>query len=198
MQTNKFSFTHKEAKLLTSCKLFKDAKNIVVGSGPLNAKIMFIGEAPGKNEDENATPFCGQAGKNLDKLLSKASLTRDQIYITNILKLRPPKNRDPKIEEIKIHSPWLLKQIRQIKPKIICTLGNYATKFFLSEFDTSKIKSQPGITKIHGKPFKIKKINAKIIPLFHPAAIIYNRKLEPLWIKDIEIVKKELKLQFMS
>lgn len=178
-----------------SCNLFKNAKNIVVGSGNKNADILFIGEAPGKKEDEIGVPFCGAAGKNLDKLLEKVKLKRENIYIANILKLRPPKNRDPTIEEIKLHTPWLLKQIKDMKPKIVCTLGNYATKFLLSYPNIELMKKQLGITQIHGKvqEIKIGKLSIKLLPLFHPAAIIYNRKLEPLWIKDMKVVKKYCK-----
>lgn len=195
MQSNKNKFNHKEAKLVKSCELFSQAKNIVVGDGNTKADILFIGEAPGKKEDESGLPFCGAAGKNLDKLLEKAKLKREDIYIANILKLRPPKNRDPTKEEIKLHTPWLLKQIKEMKPKIVCTLGNYATKFFMANTNIDLMKKQPGITEIHGKVQKIKigKLNIKLIPLFHPAAIIYNRKLEPLWIKDMKIVKKYCK-----
>lgn len=194
MQSNKNStkFNFKEAKLIKSCNLFPEAKNIVVGSGNEKAKILFIGEAPGKKEDEQGIPFCGAAGKNLDKLLAEAKLNREDIYIANILKLRPPKNRDPTPEEIKLHTPWLLKQIKEMKPKIICSLGNYATKFFLAKTKIEEMKKQPGITKVHGqmKNLEIDGLKMKLIPLFHPAAIIYNRKLEPLWLEDMEIVKE--------
>jgi len=195
MKSNKNNYKNKEARLVMSCKLFNDATNIVVGSGNKKADILFIGEAPGKKEDETGIPFCGAAGKNLDKLLNKIKLKREDIYIANILKLRPPKNRDPTIEEIKLHTPWLLKQIKEIKPKIVCTLGNYATKFLLSYPNVELMKKQPGITELHGKvkDIKIEKLDIKLIPLFHPAAIIYNRKLEPLWIKDMKVVKKYCK-----
>jgi DNA polymerase len=193
--SNKNKFNHKEAKLVKSCKLFPDATNIVVGRGNEKADILFIGEAPGKNEDERGIPFCGRAGQNLDKLLHEVDLSIEEIYIANILKLRPPKNRDPTKEEIKLHTPWLLKQIKDMKPKIICTLGNYATKFFLAKTNIDEMKKQPGITEVHGqtKKIEIEGIKIKLIPIFHPAAIIYNRKLEPLWIKDMEIVKKHCK-----
>ncbi len=195
--TNKNSndFFFYEATLIKKTDLFKDCTNIVVGDGRLDANIMFIGEAPGKNEDKTGIPFCGIAGKNLDKLLDKVGLSRENdIYIANILKCRPPLNRNPLPEEIRLHTPWLLKQINDIKPKIICSLGNYATKFFLAGTDVDKMNKQNGITSIHGKiqNIKIGKLNIKLIPLFHPAAIIYNRKLEPLWIEDMEIVKKEI------
>lgn len=195
MISNKNKHNHKEAKLVKSCALFTDATNIVVGSGNPSADIMFIGEAPGRNEDEQGIPFCGAAGKNLSKLLAEVGLLREDIYIANILKLRPPKNRDPTKEEIALHTPWLLKQIKEIKPKIICTLGNYSTKFFMAETDIEQMKKQPGISEIHGKlqEIKIGRLKIKLIPLYHPAAIIYNRKIEPEWIKDMEVVKKYCK-----
>ncbi|KHO55371.1 MAG: DNA polymerase bacteriophage-type [archaeon GW2011_AR19] len=181
-------------KLVKETEICKKCKNIVVGKGNLNADILFVGEAPGKNEDEQGLPFVGRAGENLNNLLSEVGLSLDNIYIANILKCRPPENRDPFPEEIKAHTPWLLQQIREIKPKVICSLGNYATKFFLSEGDVDLMKKQPGITSIHGK-VKFVKINGfeiKLIPLFHPAAIIYNQKLKSAWEGDMEIVKKEI------
>lgn len=194
MQSNKKSpeFNFYEAALVKRTPLFKDCTNIVIGGGNPNADILFIGEAPGKNEDEQGIPFCGAAGKNLDKLLEKVGLKRENIYIANILKCRPPQNRNPTPEEIKAHTPWLLKQIKEMKPKIICSLGNYSTKFFLAKTKIEDMNKQLGITQVHGKiqNIEIDGLKIKLIPLFHPAAIIYNRHLEPLWIEDMEIVKK--------
>lgn len=187
-------FNFPEALLVKNTEIFRDCKNIVVGKGNLNAKIMFIGEAPGRNEDEQGLPFVGAAGKNLDKLLEKVGLSIDDIYIANILKCRPPENRNPSTEEIRAHTPWLLKQVKEIKPEVICSLGNYATKFFLSGTNVDLMDKQPGITSVHGKVkmIEINGIGVKLIPLFHPAAIIYNRGLLAEWEKDIEIVKKEV------
>ena len=183
-----------EIELAKSTEICKNCKNIVVGKGNLKADIMFVGEGPGRNEDEQGLPFVGAAGKNLDKLLEKVGLSLDDVYITNILKCRPPENRDPLPEEIKAHKPWLIKQIREIKPKVICSLGNYATKFFLARGDVDKMKDMPGITSVHGK-VKMIELNGekiKLIPLFHPAAIIYKRALIGEWEKDMEIVKAEI------
>lgn len=187
-------FNFYEAALVKRTPLFDDCTNIVVGVGNPESDILFIGEAPGKNEDLQGEPFVGAAGKNLDKLLEKVGLRREDIYIANILKCRPPQNRDPLSEEIKAHTPWLLKQIKDMKPKIVCSLGNYATKFFLAGTNVDLMKKQEGITSVHGKiqDLEIEGVNFRLIPLFHPAAIIYNRKLEPLWIEDMEIVKKEI------
>lgn len=183
---------YKELALET--EICRNCKNVVVGKGNLKARILFVGEAPGRNEDEQGLPFVGAAGKNLDKLLGNVGLTLDDIYITNILKCRPPENRDPLSEEIKAHTPWLVGQIKEMKPEVVCSLGNYATKFFLAGLDCEKMDSQPGITGVHGKVrfIEFDGLRFKLIPLFHPAAIIYNQKLIPLWEKDMEIVKKEI------
>lgn len=183
-----------ELMLLKETQICKDCKNIVFGKGNPKADILFVGEAPGKNEDEQGLPFVGAAGKNLDKLLEKVGLSLDDIYITNILKCRPPMNRDPLPEEVKMHTPYLVKQIKEMKPKAICSLGNHATKFFLACGELDKINSQPGITYVHGKVKEIEfqGMKIKLIPLFHPAAIIYNQHLIGEWEKDMEIVKKEV------
>tara|TARA_Y100000310_G_scaffold345210_1_gene462718 strand:- start:9609 stop:10208 length:600 start_codon:yes stop_codon:yes gene_type:complete len=176
--------------------LKETSKNLVFGKGNPDAKILFVGEAAGKNEDEQGIPFCGAAGKNLDKLLQKVGLILHDVYVANIIKYRPPENRDPLPSEIKAHTPYLLKQIQVIKPKVVCSLGNYATKFFLARGNVEEMKNQPGITQLHGqlKEIKIDGLKIKLIPLFHPAAIIYNRtKLTPLWEQDMEIVKEEIK-----
>ncbi len=204
-ESNKKSdeFNFYEAALVKRTDLFKDCTNVVVGRGNPASEILFVGEAPGRNEDLQGLAFVGAAGKNLDKLLEKVGLTFDDIYIANILKCRPPENRDPLPDEIRAHTPWLLKQIRDMKPKVVCSLGNYATKFFLAKGDVDAMSSQPGITSVHGRvqdcemsvkdsEGKASVLKFKLIPLFHPAAIIYNRtKLTPLWEEDMEIVKRE-------
>ena len=181
-------------ELAKNTDICRNCKNVVIGKGNLDAPIMFVGEAPGRNEDEQGLPFVGAAGKNLDKLLEKVGLSMNDVYIANILKCRPPENRCPLPEEIKAHTPWLLKQIAEIKPRVICSLGNYATKFFLAGTNVDLMDKQPGITSVHGK-VKMIDLNGssvKLIPLFHPAAIIYNRSLLSEWEKDIEIVKAEI------
>ncbi len=182
-------------RLVKTTEICKKCTNIVIGKGNIKAKILFVGEAPGREEDLQGIPFVGKAGKNLDELLKKVGLSLEDVYIANILKCRPPENRDPLPDEIKAHTPWLLEQIKEIKPKVICSLGNYATKFFLSGCNVDEMNKQPGITNLHGKvrTVKIKGMEVKLIPLFHPAAIIYKQSLLPLWEKDMEIVKKEIK-----
>ncbi|MEK6895139.1 MAG: uracil-DNA glycosylase [Nanoarchaeota archaeon] len=181
--------------LVKETEICKNCKNIVIGKGNLNADILFVGESPGRNEDEQGLPFVGKAGKNLDELLAKVGLSLSDVYIANILKCRPPENRDPMIEEIKAHTPWLLQQIREIKPKVICSLGNYATKFFLAGCRVDGMEKQQGITNVHGKVrmIEINGVQIKLIPLFHPAAIIYNQSLKSVWERDMEIVKSEIK-----
>ena len=108
------------------------ATNLVFGKGSPDAEILFVGEAPGNKEDLQGMPFVGAAGKNLDKLLAGVGLSLENVYIANILKYRPPENRAPNNEEIKAHTPWLIDQIKVLRPKVVCSLGNYATKFFLA------------------------------------------------------------------
>ena len=174
--------------------LREGAKNLVFGKGNPDAEIMFIGEAPGRNEDEQGEPFVGAAGKNLDKLLDGVGLSMNDVYIANILKYRPPENRDPFSDEIRAHTPYLIKQIKTIQPKIVCSLGNYATKFLMALGDVDKMKGMLGITSVHGKVqiIEIDGVKIKLIPLFHPAAIIYNRSIQGLWEKDMGVVKGEI------
>jgi len=198
MESNKKSseFNFLEAAMVKRSGLFKGCNNIVVGGGNVDADILFVGEAPGRNEDLTGVPFCGAAGKNLDKLLDNVGLSRKDIYIANILKCRPPENRDPLDDEIREHTPWLLKQIKDMKPKVVCSLGNYATKFFMALGDVDLMKKQPGISQVHGRvqDIEIDGVRFKLIPLFHPAAIIYNRtKLTPLWEEDMQKVKDFLR-----
>jgi len=185
----------KKETLEADLPLKKEATNLVFGKGKADAPILFVGEAPGRNEDLQGLPFVGAAGKNLDKLLHDVGLSLDDVYIANILKYRPPENRGPLPDEIKTHTPYLIKQIKAIRPNVICSLGNYATKFFLAGMDVDKMDKQEGITKLHGKIREIEfdGMKIKLIPLFHPAAIIYNRSLIAEWEKDLEIVKKEIR-----
>ncbi|MBT3406214.1 uracil-DNA glycosylase [Candidatus Woesearchaeota archaeon] len=181
-----------EAKTCTNCELSKTRTNVVIGKGREDAEILLIGEAPGRNEDEQGLPFVGAAGKNLDKFLSVIGLSSEDVYIANILKCRPPENRDPKPDEIKICTPWLIKQIEHIKPRVICTLGNYSTKFILSKCDPDHMKSIGGISALHGKVVTvvINQTEYKVIPLYHPAALIYNRSLQSQMDEDLITVKK--------
>jgi uracil-DNA glycosylase len=162
------------------CPLKDSATNLVFGKGNVNASILFIGEAPGEKEDLSGMPFVGRAGKQLDGLLNGVGLSINDVYIANILKYRPPKNRDPKKEEILNHTPYLIEQIKIIKPKIIATLGNFSTKFILSKFNVDEMKKIEGVSLLHGKiiPLQIDKLNFIICPLYHPAAMLYKPKLK--------------------
>ena len=167
------------------CGLWKTRTNIVFGEGDVAARIMMVSEAPGYNEDKTGRPFCGAAGKILDELLDSVGIKREDIYIANILKDRPPSNRNPKPEEIRACTPYLERQIEIIKPKIICSLGNFSTAFILEKYG---LKSQiQGISKIHGKVFEVK--NLKIIPLYHPAAATYNPNMKEILKKDFQILR---------
>ena len=178
----------------TLCDLHKTRTKVVIGKGNDHAKIMFIGEAPGRNEDLQGIPFVGAAGKELDKLLRKIGLTLDDVFIANILKCRPPENRDPLPEEIRTCTPYLIEQICQIKPTIICTLGNYSTKFILAGCQQEKMKSIGGITGLHGKKHQIvfRGLEFIVVPLYHPAAMLYNPRLREMMDQDFVVLQKIL------
>jgi uracil-DNA glycosylase len=168
------------------CPLKESGRNLVFGKGNPDAKILFIGEAPGEQEDLRGIPFVGAAGKQLDKLLSLINLSLNDVYISNILKYRPPENRNPSKEEIISHTPYLVEQIKIINPKIIATLGNYSTKFVLADFDVDKMKSIEGISVLHGKHIsrKINGVEYFVVPLYHPAAMLYKPSLRAELEKD--------------
>ena len=191
MSNNQFELDELKIKISKiDLPLKNTATNIVFGKGNPNAKILFIGEAPGKKEDLEGLPFVGSAGKELDKLLHSINLTIEDVYIANILKYRPPENRNPSIEEINGHTPFLVEQIQIIKPYVICTLGNYSTKFVLAGFNPENMKKIDGISKLHGKPIAITIKNSKfiVVPLYHPAAMLYNPKLRPILSSDINSI----------
>ncbi len=177
---------------LTNSPLYiyrQEQKNLpVIGEGGHDAKIMLIGEAPGKNEAKTGRPFCGAAGRLLDELLASINLPREQVYITNIVKDRPPQNRDPLPEEISIYGPFLDQQIEIIKPEIIVTLGRYSMTYILEKFKIDNIKT---ISQLHGQVIKVVTSFGpiKIVPLYHPAAAIYNQHLKATLLEDIKILK---------
>jgi uracil-DNA glycosylase len=173
--------------------LAKTATNLVMGDGNADADIVFIGEAPGKNEDLQGLPFVGAAGKFLNEMLAGIGLERKDIYITNIVKYRPPNNRDPEAEEKKAFWPYLVKQLQVIQPKVVVTLGRHSMEYFLPN---QKISS------IHGEPKRVAFGDDKIVilPLFHPAAALYNGGMRETLIEDfsaipiiVEKIKKETK-----
>lgn len=178
------------------CFLKDNSSNIVFGKGNPNADILFIGEAPGAKEDELGVPFVGRAGKELDTGLSTIGLTLDDVYIANILKYRPPKNRNPSKDEIKNHIPYLIEQIKVINPRVIVTLGNYATKFVLAGFDPSGMSKIAGVTSLHGTFIEISVDNVKyiVMPMFHPAAMMYNPSLRDSFKKDFFVLASNIGL----
>lgn len=150
------------------CDLSLSRTNVVVGSGPLDARVMLIGEAPGRNEDKQGKPFVGSAGKVLNTVLEGAGIRREDVYIANVVKCRPPENRVPRKDEIDACSVYLKKQLEVIAPQYVVLLGKTAAESFLSR----KVR----MAEEHGKPFKHDGMTVMIT--YHPAAIIYNRKLK--------------------
>lgn len=163
--------------------LAKQAKHLVFGEGSPNAPIILIGEAPGRKEDESGRPFVGPSGKFLEQLLAGIGLRRDDVYITSILKYRPPNNRDPKPDEKTAFWPYLEAQIEIIAPQLIVTLGRHSANCFLPDLQ---------IGKAHGKPQRWK--SWTILPLYHPAAAIYNQGLKQTLISDFAEIPKLIRL----
>ncbi len=153
----------------TLCALHTGRIQAVPGEGPVNADIMFIGEGPGFHEDRQGRPFVGAAGQFLEELLASINLTRQQVYIANVVKCRPPGNRDPLPEELSACAPYLDRQIKIIRPKVIVTLGRFSMARFF-----------PGasISKIHGQPKRVG--NVLVVPMFHPAAALHQPKWRPV------------------
>jgi len=175
---NSLEYIKNQVVLCTKCDLCKTRKNAVPGKGSPSAKIFFIGEAPGMREDNVGEPFVGSAGKKLSQVLKSAGILRSSVYITNIVKCRPPKNRVPNESEKESCSKYLEKELELIKPKVICVMGNTAYHSLLGGSE---------ITKNRGK--FIKKEGRLYFITIHPAATIYNQKLIPLLEKDIKKLK---------
>jgi len=176
-----------EVRKCRKCNLWMTRKNPVPGEGNVRAEVMFIGEAPGKSEDEQGRPFVGAAGKLLTKLIESIGLSREEVYIANVLKCRPPNNRDPLPEEIEKCTPYLDRQIKIIKPKIIVTLGRHSTKYILGKLRVSV----PGIMKVRGKTYSGTILGLKVIilPTLHPAAALYNPKMKSIIEADFKNLK---------
>jgi len=171
--------------------LAREAKNLVMGDGDIDAEIVLIGEAPGKNEDETGLPFVGAAGKFLNEMLADAGMDRKDVYITNIVKYRPPQNRDPSPAEKEAFWPYLVRQLDIIQPKVVVTLGRHSMEYFLPD---------QKISVIHGQPKRISFGEGKlvIVPLYHPAAALYNGSMRTTLVEDfiklpkiINIIKNE-------
>ena len=161
---------YRQASVCTRCpQLAATRQTVVFGSGNADSDLMFVGEAPGANEDKQGVPFVGQAGKLLDQLLGEIGLTRPDVFVVNVLKCRPPGNRDPLPGEIDACQDYLFRQIELIEPRVVCTLGNFATKLLRNDPGT-------GITRLHGRD-EVRQIgprNVRLFPLYHPAAALYT------------------------
>ena len=174
----------------TKCDLSETRTHVVVGEGSLDAAIMFIGEAPGYHEDMQGRPFVGKAGKILDELLSSIDLQRTDVFIANILKCRPPNNRNPLQSEIKACTGYLNRQIECIKPSILIPMGSFATSFLLEKYGIINEK----ISSAHGKILKKSTIYGEItiMPMYHPAAATYNPRMKILLENDFRILQDYL------
>ncbi|MCK4917574.1 MAG: uracil-DNA glycosylase [Candidatus Omnitrophica bacterium] len=191
---NRINKLQQEILNCKKCGLSRERLNPVIGEGNLNAEIMFIGEAPGANEDKTGKPFCGRSGDILDELLMSSGMNRQDIYIANTVKCRPPKNRNPKEEEIRLCAVFLDLQINLIKPKIICCLGNFSTSYVMKKYNLNdKIQ---GISNIHGQVFFAESSYGKIkvIPFYHPAVVVYNMNKKKVLEKDFCMLKKYISI----
>ncbi len=159
------------------CPLSKSRTYAVPGEGPENAKILLLGEAPGKDEDLSGKPFVGRSGKILDQCFAEAGIDRSCVFITNVVKCRPPQNRNPNAKETEACKPYLRAQLEMIDPKVVCLLGNVATKAVLGKV---------GVTSLHGQVFE-----GRFLVTFHPSAILRNRNLKPAFVSDL-LTAKEL------
>ena len=173
---------HDSLRECQSCRLASGRTQVVFGTGNPRASIMFVGEAPGFHEDRQGIPFVGAAGKLLTGLLESVGLSRLEIYIANVIKCRPPENRNPQADEVETCKPFLLQQIELIKPKLVCSLGNFAMQTLLER----KI----GITKVRGQVFQLE--NFILFPLLHPAAALHQGNLMASLREDFQKLKQVL------
>ncbi len=179
MTKDELQALHTEILSCTKCELHKGRKNAVPGEGPFEAKVILVGEGPGEKEDEDGRPFVGAAGKLLTELLESIGLDRSQVFITNIVKCRPPNNRAPRQGEIEACNPYLEAQIRLITPRIICPMGTPAIKTLMGPSYAAG--------KVHGKIFR--KDESLLLPLFHPAAALYDPGLREVLLADFRVLK---------
>jgi uracil-DNA glycosylase family 4 len=177
---------YKEVQACTKCPLHETRTNAVFGAGDADADVMFVGEAPGAEEDRRGLPFVGRAGQLLDELLERIGMSREDVFIANVLKSRPPGNRDPQPLEIDACRPYLFEQVRLIEPKIVCTLGNFATKLLSG--------NPAGITRVRGTP-QVHQLGGRtvfLLPLFHPAAALRTPAVEETLRGDFELLPELL------
>ncbi len=183
-----------EVEHLTESPLYKlrrqEGSHAVVGKGNPDARIMLIGEAPGKQEALKGEPFVGAAGHMLDEMLKSVGLEREQIYTTNILKDRPPENRAPQRDEIALYTPLLRRQIKIIQPRVIVTLGRFAMEFILAEFDMPE--KGHSITELHGQRLRATAPYGpiEVVPLFHPAVAFYRRDQKEILKSDFLVLRE--------
>jgi len=179
----------REVRMCTKCSLHKSRKNAVPGEGNLKAEILFIGEGPGSSEDNIGEPFVGEAGKFLDELLASAKIQREDVFITNVVKCRPPNNRDPLDEEVRVcTTAYLFDQIKLLKPKLIIALGRHSMHLFFPQ-----IRS---ISEVHGKAYK--KAGQVYMLMYHPAAALYQQNLKNTMKEDFKKIPEILKQIDMS
>ncbi|MBW9141409.1 MAG: uracil-DNA glycosylase [Candidatus Aramenus sp.] len=178
----------KTIRACKKCKLSLTRRNAVPGEGNPHSDVMIIGEAPGATEDETGRPFVGSAGKLLDQLLKRIGLDRDKVYITNLVKCRPPNNRDPDEEEITACSPYLDLQIALIKPKVIVTLGNHSTSYILGKIGVKDVK----ISRVRGRFYDWGDLNVLVFPTYHPAAALYNPRLKRVLEEDFDTLGRRI------
>lgn len=176
------------------CSLYQKRHCPVVGEGNHRAQIMFVGEAPGRQEDASGRPFCGAAGQVLSEVLAAVGLQRKDVYIANILKCWPPGNRNPLAEEINACGPYLDRQIEIIQPQVICPMGNFAAQYLIKKYGLEQLASQNGkllgISRLRGQVLATNNLlgpSPKIVPLYHPAVATYNPNLKPLLIQDYQV-----------
>jgi len=171
----------REVLKCVKCQLHETRTNVVFGEGDPEARLMFVGEAPGRDEDRQGRPFVGRAGQLLTRIIESIDLTREEIYIANVLKCRPPKNRNPLPDEISCCLPYLVKQIEIIQPRIICALGAFAAQ--------TLVGSNEGIGKLRGKFYDYR--GAKLMPTFHPAACLRNPSTKKYVWQDMKQIREE-------
>jgi uracil-DNA glycosylase family 4 len=185
-----------EVVVCAKCPLGKRREKAVPGEGNVNASVFFVGEAPGYWEDIKGRPFVGAAGKVLDKLLEKIELPRENVFITSVVKCRPPENREPRQDEIKTCTLlYLNRQIKVIKPKIISTLGRFSTAYILSKADF-EAEVHDSITQLHGKVLQAKLfgLSVSVVPMFHPASVLHNPRYREKLEGDFEVLRNQLKI----
>jgi DNA polymerase len=179
----------REASVCVKCPLSATRNSVVFGKGDADADLMFVGEAPGAEEDRQGLPFVGRAGKFLSELLEGIGMSREDVFVANVLKCRPPGNRDPQPEEIDSCRPWLESQVDLIQPRLICTLGNFATKLLTA--------NPTGITRVRGtaQEHTIGGRRLRILPLLHPAAGLRTRKMADQLREDFKLIPDLLALE---